>query len=251
MLELTLSLADTMDTSKLFRVDGMVAVITGGGSGIGLMMALALAGAGAKKVYILGRREDVLKSAAAQHPSLRPLVCDVGSKESLQSAVDTVTKEIGYVNLVIANSGVSGPLSFYNSELSIQELRKSMYEDVSMVEFTDTFRVNATGAYFTLLAFLELLDAGNQNAARGGFGAPLEENSDVLSIQSQVIFTSSAAGVSRLDPLAPAYMASKAAIDHLAKGASTNLSQHGIRVNVLAPGCTSRDSSFPSPISFS
>ena len=52
------------DVSELFRVDGMVAVITGGGTGIGLMMAKALVANGAAKVYIVGRRKEKLEATA-------------------------------------------------------------------------------------------------------------------------------------------------------------------------------------------
>jgi NADP-dependent 3-hydroxy acid dehydrogenase YdfG len=48
----------------LFAVDGLIAVITGGGSGIGWLMAKSLAENGAKRVYIIGRREDKLREAA-------------------------------------------------------------------------------------------------------------------------------------------------------------------------------------------
>ncbi|KAI1865788.1 hypothetical protein JX265_008111 [Neoarthrinium moseri] len=225
-----------MDSTSLFRVDGMVAAVTGGGSGIGLMMARALAGAGAKKVYILGRRRELLESVAAEHPSLAPVECDVTSKDSLQSAVDTIAKDVGYVNLLIANSGVVGPEKRFNPTLSIKEVRKTMFEDVAMDEFTNTFHVNVTGAYFTMLAFLELLDAGNQNALKGGFGAPLKQGSDVPSIQSQIIVTASISSYSRAIPSAPAYSGSKAAIAHLSKHASTSLAKYSIRVNALAPG---------------
>ncbi|KAH8159700.1 hypothetical protein CIB48_g8541 [Xylaria polymorpha] len=224
-----------MDMSALFRVDGMVAVITGGGTGIGLVMAKALVGAGAK-VYILGRRASVLEAAAASHPSIIPIVCDVCSKESLQSAVDRVTHEVGYVNLVVANSGILGPYKHYDSSLSIQELRKSLFEGVSMQEFTETMNVNTTGAYFTILAFLELLDAGNKNALKGGFGKPLREGSKVPLIQSQAIVTSSIGAYSRERATPPAYSASKSAVAHIAQHAATNLAPYQIRVNTLAPG---------------
>lgn len=52
------------DASKLFSVKGMVCVVTGGGTGIGLMMATALEHNGAEKVYIVGRRKEVLENAA-------------------------------------------------------------------------------------------------------------------------------------------------------------------------------------------
>ncbi|KAI2635128.1 short-chain dehydrogenase [Xylaria nigripes] len=223
------------DTASLFRVDGMVAVITGGATGIGLMMARALVNAGAKKVYLLGRRQEVINSVAAEHKAFVPIVCDVTSKLSLQSAVDAVAKDSGYVNLLIANSGAPGPVKRLNHDLSIQELRKALFEEASMEEFTQTLNVNVTGAYFTMLAFLELLDAGNKNALKGGFGAPIDKT-NVLSIQSQIVFTSSIAGYSRDRASMLAYTASKSALTHMAKHASTNLSKYEIRVNALAPG---------------
>ncbi|KAI0480736.1 short chain dehydrogenase [Xylariaceae sp. FL0804] len=264
-----------MDTSGVFRVDGMVAVVTGGGSGIGLTMARALAGAGAEKVYILGRRREVLEEAAAaaaadaaphtgtHHPAgvLVPLVCDVTSKASLRAAADAVAADAGRVNLLIANSGVAGPEARWAPDLSAAELRRRLFDDVSMDEFTQTQHVNVTGAYFTLLAFLELLDAGNrhallprqqqQEAGEGGgdggssstsgapsrFGAPLAGGAaDVPAVQSQVLFTSSISAFSRAHLSAPAYAASKAALVHLAKHAATNMARLGIRANALAPG---------------
>ncbi|GAP87771.2 putative short chain dehydrogenase reductase [Rosellinia necatrix] len=225
-----------MDAASIFRVDGMVAVVTGGGTGIGLHMAKALANAGASKVYILARRRELLDEAAKAHESLRPIACDVGSKESLQAAVDVVARESGHVNLVVANSGVIGPAGRYHPDLTVSELRRRLFDDVSMDDFTQAMHVNVTGAYFTMLAFLELLDAGNKNALRGGFGAPLTPDGGVPSVQSQVLFTSSISAYSRAWLSLPAYAGSKSAIAHLAKHASTNLSPYGIRANVMAPG---------------
>ncbi|KAI1282394.1 short chain dehydrogenase [Xylaria sp. FL0933] len=225
-----------MDTSSLFRVDGMVAVVTGGGSGLGFQMAKALANAGAKKVYILARRKQQLEEAAKAHKSLHPLVCDVGSKESLQAAIDAIAKESGYVNLVIANSGIMGPEDRFHPDLSISEIKQRLFDNISMEDFTRTSHINVTGAYYTMLGFLELLDAGNKNAVKGGFGAPLTKGSDIPFIQSQVLFISSISAYSRAYLSAPSYSGSKAAIEHLAKHASTNLAHHGIRVNAMAPG---------------
>ncbi|KAI1435702.1 short-chain dehydrogenase [Xylaria sp. CBS 124048] len=230
------------DTASLFRVDGMVAVVTGGGTGIGLIMAKALISGGASKVYILGRRKEILDSVAAENKSLIPVACDVTSKDSLQSAVDTIAQDSGYVNLVVANSGILGPTARMNHDLPLKELRRTMFEEISMEHFTETFSVNVTGAYFTMLAFLELLDAGNKNALKGGFGAPAN-GGNVPSIQSQVVFTSSIGAYSRDRVSMPAYSGSKSALSHLAKHASTNLSKYEIRVNVLAPGV------FPSELS--
>lgn len=186
-----------MGTEDYFRVDGMVAWYS-----IGLMIAKALVSGGASKVYILGRRKSALDAAAEQHKGIIPIQCDITSKESLQSAVDHVTKDAGHVNLLVANSDIVGPLASFASGISIQETRKTMFEDTDMEEFTNTFHVNTTATYFTILAFVELLDAGNKAAVKGGFGAPLKEGSDVPSIQSQVIVTSSVGGLLR-DPTVP------------------------------------------------
>lgn len=227
-----------MDSTQLFRVDGMVAVVTGGATGIGLMMARALAGAGAQKVYILGRRRAVLEEAAASHAALVPVECDVTSKASLQAVVDLVTKEVGFVNLVVANSGTGGPEKRFNPAMTLQEVRRTLFDEVDMDAFTGAFHVNVTGAYFTMLAFLELLDAGNRNAVeKGGFGAPTTKGSDAPAVQSQVIFTSSIAAFSRAVPSTPAYAGSKAALMHLTKHSCSALAKYSIRVNALAPGC--------------
>lgn len=55
-----------LQAGKLFNVDGWVCLVTGGGTGIGLMNAQALAANGAK-VYITGRRFEVLENAAREH----------------------------------------------------------------------------------------------------------------------------------------------------------------------------------------
>ncbi|KAL3479658.1 hypothetical protein BJX99DRAFT_268018 [Aspergillus californicus] len=224
------------DSSTIFRVDGIVAVITGGGSGIGQTMTRALAFNGARKVYILGRRLDVLATTAAEHPSIIPIQCDVTSKEDLQAAVDHIKADVGYVNLVVANSGSIGPPVRFNPAASIPELRKTLFTDFSMDGMTDALNLNVTAAFFTMSGFLELLDAGTQNALRGGFGKPLTEGSDVPSIQSQVIFTTSISAFSRHWTSSPPYLTSKVAIMQVTKHASTQLARFGIRVNAIAPG---------------
>lgn len=199
-------------------------------------MARALAHNGAKRVYIVGRREDVLKDVAKEHPSLVPIKCDVTSKADLQAVVDQVKAEVGYVNLVVANSGTIGPPVRFNPAASIPELKKSLFDDFSMDGMNDSLALNITAAFFTMTAFLELLEAGNKNALNGGWGKPLKPDSDVITIQSQVIFTTSISAFSRHWSSSPPYLTSKVAIMQVTKHASTQLARHGIRVNAIAPG---------------
>jgi NAD(P)-dependent dehydrogenase (short-subunit alcohol dehydrogenase family) len=224
-------------------------------------MARVLAANGAKRVYLLGRRLAVLEAAAREHDPhghvFVPLQCDVTSRDSLQAAVDRVTSEVGYVNLLVANSGVVGPSAGWHPTQTLSEIREGFFgkgkgEDAKtageevMAGMTEALRVNVTGAFYTLVAFLELLDAGNKRAVAAGsgkdgkeekvFGAPVHPGSDVPSIQSQVIVTSSIAAFSRMFMTTPAYGGSKAAIMQLTKHASSNLARFGIRANALAPG---------------
>lgn len=202
-------------------------------------MARALAANGATKVYLLGRRVEVLAKAANEFPSIFvPVGCDVTSKDSLQAAVDRITTETGFVNLLVANSGILGSTNQWNPSKSLSELRQSLFTENSIEAMTETFHVNVSGAFFTIAAFLELLDAGNKKAARGkgAFGAPTVAGSDAPSVQSQIIVTSSIAAFSRKFVSTPPYAGSKAAVLHLTKQASTNLARYGIRANALAPG---------------
>lgn len=141
------------------------------------------------------------------------------------------------MNLVVANSGILGPYASFDRSLSIPELRGGLFVGVDMAAFTETMHVNVTGAYYTILVFLELLDAGNKNALNGGVGKPLKEGSAFPRVQSQVIVTSSLGAYSREKASAPSYTASKTAIAQLAQHAATNLAPYQIRVNTLAPGC--------------
>lgn len=214
------------------------------------MMAEALAVNGAAKVFLLGRRAEVIKDAAAKYPEIMvPVQCDVKSKDSLQAAVDEVSKTTKFINLLVANSGVGGQGVGYQPSLSLPELRTHLMA-ASMESFTETLHVNTTGAWFTMVAFLELLDAGNKHAVSGqpgAFGAPTGTNNNKKSpsIQSQVVFTTSLAAHSRAAFTKPDYGSSKAALSFLMKQASTNLAQYGIRANALAPGRASTISTPP------
>ncbi|KAM7202965.1 hypothetical protein V8F20_004212 [Naviculisporaceae sp. PSN 640] len=242
-----------LSANALFRVDGMVAVITGGATGLGLIMARALAANGAKRVYLLGRRADALTRAAKEHPGIfDAVICDVTSKDSLAQVVAKITRDIGYVNLVVANAGAIGSAQRWetqNGKTPLSEVKKALFEENDMAKMNDAFNVNTTGAFFTIAAFLELLDAGNKRAVKGVggstngdgkeevvFGKPIKEGGKNPSIQSQVIVTSSIAAYSRMGASPPAYLGSKAAVMQIAKQASTALAPYGIRVNALAPG---------------
>ncbi|KAM3064823.1 hypothetical protein ACMFMF_011663 [Clarireedia jacksonii] len=189
------------------------------------MMARALALNGAHKVYIVGRRKEVLEDAAksVSTNNIIPLVGDVTSKESIASIVSHIKSEIGYINLLIANSGVGGPQGTkpISASISIEEFAE-IYGSPSFAEMTRTFEVNTVAVMQCITAFLPLLDAGNKKGN--------------LQQKSQIIATSSIAGFSRKVPPGFLYGQSKAATTHLIKQMATLLGKWDIRANALAPG---------------
>ena len=227
-------MSPTNKATDLFNVNGLVAVITGGGSGLGLYAARALDANGAKAVYIVGRREETLQAAAntAVNGTIKPIVGDVTDKASLTIIADQVRQEQGYINLLFANAGIVGPkhgamlkesLKDGSSKPTVAEFQKIMFEP-PIDDFTFASHVNCSAVFYTAIAFLDLLDAGNKqrNVAQ----------------DSQIIVTSSIAGFMRHLSAGFAYNSSKAATTHLVKMLSTYFAQAGfrIRANVIAPG---------------
>ncbi|KAF2795792.1 NAD(P)-binding protein [Melanomma pulvis-pyrius CBS 109.77] len=221
--------SSSISAGALFRVDGIVAVVTGGGSGIGLMITKALVANGAHRVYIVGRRRDVLEESARNVNAdiVVPTIGDVTSRKSLLQIAEQIESDIGFVNLVVANAGIMGPRPLRKAPTeplpSISDYRAHALE-TPLEDFTETYAVNATGTYYTTLAFLDLLDAGN---TEGNMGPDW---------RSQVVATSSIAGFSRLNGASFAYNSSKAAVTHMMKMLATALVPYKIRCNVLAPG---------------
>ncbi|KAF2715380.1 hypothetical protein K504DRAFT_355503, partial [Pleomassaria siparia CBS 279.74] len=91
-------------------------------------------------------------------------------------------------------------------------------------EFTETYAVNATGVYYTTMAFLSLLDPGEK------MGKMLPD------WRSQVVAMSSITRFSRLNGASFACNTSKAAVTHVMKMLVTAFVSYRIRYNVLAPG---------------
>ncbi|GAB7363390.1 hypothetical protein MBLNU230_g3668t1 [Neophaeotheca triangularis] len=213
------------DPAKLFSVEGMVIVITGGATGIGLMMTTAFANAGAAKVYILGRRKEKLDEAVAstsKDGKVVGIVADVTSKDSLCAAANQIRQEVGYINLLCCNSGVMPtPIPANPKEASVEAYAQAAL-DLGSEPWDSAFSTNTKSIPLTAFAFLTLLDAGNRKAN---------------TIQkSQVLVTSSIAGYLRNPGSNMAYGASKAAATHLVKHLSGTLVPYSIRVNGIAPG---------------
>ncbi|RYP11956.1 hypothetical protein DL765_007535 [Monosporascus sp. GIB2] len=235
-----------LGAGNLFSVDGLVAVVTGGGTGIGLMITKALVANGASKVYILGRRLAVLDEAAKSTGSstVIPLVCDVTSQTDLAAAASKVHSEVGYVNLVVCNSGIGGPYGIRpRPDMSLDEYASANLA-VDFDDYTKTFAINTTAVWYTAMSFLKLLEYASTHLLSGLLTLPrltldsffAGNKQGNVEQKSQVVALSSIGGFNKQNTGGYAYGQSKAACTHLIKQLSIALPQWDIRANVICPG---------------
>jgi NAD(P)-dependent dehydrogenase (short-subunit alcohol dehydrogenase family) len=197
------------------------------------MITKALAQNGAKKIYIIGRRKEKLDEAAkefAVNENIVPIEGDITSQDSLSAIAKQIEDDTGYINLLVANAGIMGPKirpPLDPAKCSLDEFVEHAWK-TPMEDFTHTYEVNVTGVYYSVLAFLKLLDAGNKGNNRFREG-----------VSSQVVGVSSIAGYSRLRGASFAYNSSKAALTHLMKHLSTWCGRWDVRCNVISPGSMS------------
>jgi NAD(P)-dependent dehydrogenase (short-subunit alcohol dehydrogenase family) len=176
------------------------AVVTGGGTGIGLAIAKRFAAEGAR-VFITGRRKDVLDAAVAEIGSGAVAVpADSTNLDDLDDLYNTVRERAGSLDIVVANSGsgVLAPLG-----------------EITEEQVDQTLGTNVKGVVFTVQKALPLLT----------------DKASIILIASTVSTRIDAPGQS-------IYGASKAAVRNLARGWALDLAGRGVRVNAISPGPT-------------
>ncbi|KAK3699320.1 hypothetical protein LTR37_016472 [Vermiconidia calcicola] len=160
--------------TDLTDVSGLVAVVTGGGTGLGLIIARTLEANGAK-VYITGRRLEKLQEASklAVQGNIFPIQGSTSSHDDLQQAVDVITKETGYMDLLVNNAGMTTFDSSPNARpkptpqtSSVSEIRDYYFNYRPQELWRDTLQTNIGAVFTTSMAFLELLDAGNKRRSK-------------------------------------------------------------------------------------
>jgi NAD(P)-dependent dehydrogenase (short-subunit alcohol dehydrogenase family) len=192
---------DELETN-VGRLDGKVAVITGGSAGIGLATAKLFAHEGAK-VVITGRDEVALDAAAqgigTGADAVRSDISKIADIESLRAHIE---RKHGRVDIIFANAGGGQP---------------SLFEHMSEEAFDFTVNTNFKGTYFTVQKLLPLMIAGGSVIL----------NTSTLTTQGR--------------PYVSVYSATKAAIRSLARSLTAELTEKGIRVNAMAPGYIDTD----------
>lgn len=166
---------------------------------------------------------------AQEHSNIFPIQASTTSHGDLQRAVDIITKETGYIDLLVNNAGMTtldtsdNPRPKPTAQASISEIRDYYFNYRSPEVWTNTLETNIAAVFTTSMAFLELLDAGNKRRAKD---KPL----------SQILVVGSTGGLNRFTD-SFIYNASKAGAHHLTKNLGAFLVPHDIRTNVIAPGC--------------
>ena len=195
-----------MNVMDLYRLDGKVAVVTGGSRGLGLWMAGGLAEAGADVVLCARKLEPCQEAAQAiAGIGVRSLAveCDVTDPESVKNLVERAVSEFGRIDILINNAGF---------------IWEEPPESVTLDTWNKTMAVNATGT------FLCSQEAGRRMIEQG---------------QGRIINITSISGLDSVDPALSdtiPYSAAKGAIVAFTRDLARKWCPHNITVNAIAPG---------------
>jgi NAD(P)-dependent dehydrogenase (short-subunit alcohol dehydrogenase family) len=180
------------------KLDGKIALITGGSEGIGFATAQEFIIEGAEHVFITGRRQQALDEAVQKINSkkLSAVQADASNLADLDKLYSIIKKEKGRLDILFANAGIAefAPLPL-----------------VTEKHFDDIFNINVKGVLFTVQKALPIFTDGGS-----------------------IILTGSTCSV-KGNPGLSVYSATKAAIRSFARCWTVDLKERRIRVNTLSP----------------
>lgn len=194
-----------MNILEQFRLDGKVAIVTGGAMGLGQAMATALAQAGAD-IVIPDIQEDVAQATATtiretEGVQATSLKVDVTNPDDVQKMVDDVVDEFGKIDILINNAGMT-----INAKA----------EEMTYEQWNKVINLNLNGVFLVAQA------VGRQMIKQG---------------HGNIINTSSMSGLIANKPQEQcSYNASKAGVIMLTKSLAMEWSKYNIKVNTIAPG---------------
>ncbi len=179
------------------KLNGKVALVTGGGSGIGRASAERLAADGAT-VVVAGRNEEQLKEVAATHERIDYIVADVSQPAQVKALVEGVVAKHGRLDILFNNAGVAKFVPL---------------EHVDAAHYEEQFNINVRG----------LIDVTQQALPH------LKKNGGVILNNASVVGDDPMANGS-------VYSATKAAVIALGRSWAKELAPAKVRVNTVSPG---------------
>ena len=192
-------------------LSGRVALVTGASGGLGAQFARTLAKAGAG-VVLAARRMDRLKTLRAEIEAdggdAHVVTLDVTDPDSIKAAVAHAETEMGTIDILVNNSGVS----------TTQKLI-----DVTPEDFDYVMDINTRGAFFVAQEVGKRMIARSRGAAPGTFTG------------GRIVNVASMAGLRVLGQIG-VYAMSKAAVIHMTRAMALEWGRYGINVNAMCPG---------------
>lgn len=183
-----------------YRLDGTTAIVTGASSGLGERFARTLAGAGAK-VGLLARRADRLEKLAADlGPKALAVSCDVMDTASIAAAVDRVEKELGPVDVLVNNSGVT-------------VTKRAL--DCTPEDYDRIMGTNLRGSFFMATEVGRRMVAGKRKGR-------------IINVASSLAL--------KVIPMVSVYAISKAGVTQMTKALALEWARYDINVNAICPG---------------
>ena len=180
------------------KLDGQVAVVTGGSSGIGKSIAVLFAKEGAD-VVIISRKEEALKEVCKLNPEkITYVVGDITQTENIKKLVEYVKNKFGKLDILVNNAGWC----------PVQPLKEIKIED-----YDKAFNLDVRSLVNITIESLQLI---------------LKAKGNIINI--------STVGASHRGPNLSMYLGAKAAVENFTRCWALELAKDGVRVNAIAPG---------------
>lgn len=204
-----------------FRLDGQVALVTGGAGILGRRFCAGLAEAGARIAVVDLFADAAAEAAAAIGPQAQGFACDVSDPASVKACVDAVVEQFGRIDVLVNNAATK-----------TADVRACMapFEDYSIDTWREIMSVNIDGMFLMAQAVGKVMLAADIK------GRIIQTSSiyGLLGPDNRIYEGSSYLGGPINTPAV--YSASKAAVVGFTKWLATYWADRGIRVNCIVPG---------------
>jgi len=193
-----------------FKLDEKVAIVTGSARGLGQAMAIGLAEAGAdiSLVDILDMKETQQQIEKLGRRCIT-IKADLSSKDCVEEIVNTTVQKLGAIDILVNNAGI---------------IRRAPFVEFSEKDWDDVMNINIRTLFFLSQAVVRIFI----KQAKGG---KIINTASMLSFQGGI--------------LVPSYTSSKSAVAGLTRLMASELAQHNINVNAIAPGYMATDNTAP------